>query len=115
MGNHHTANISLPYPFPVVLDACAQVLANTGFKVNTVDPTRGMIFAVRGMSLWSYGENVTVQVGQVAADAPCELQIRSALAFGLVDWGRNRKNVEKVLGTLTAFLEQHAADSRLPG
>ncbi|WP_088283889.1 hypothetical protein [Kineosporia sp. A_224] len=113
MATQHTRDVELPYPYPVVLDAVARSAPTAGITVNTVDPARGMVFGVRSMSVFSWGENVTMQLGQTAPTAPTQLRITSALAFGLVDWGRNRKNVDAVLAALTAFLDQHAAASRL--
>jgi hypothetical protein len=113
MATQHIRDVELPYPYPVVLDAIARSAATAGIKVNTVDPARGMVFAVRSVSALSWGENVTIQLGQSTPTSPTQLRITSALAFGLVDWGRNRKNVDALLAALTAFLDQYAAASRL--
>jgi hypothetical protein len=115
MATRHHRQLRLPYPYPVVLDAIARVLPPAGFKVNTVDPARGMVFAVRSTSLWSWGENVTIQVGQAGPTQPSEARIDSALVFGLVDWGRNRKNVDKIVEALEGFLAVHAGATRLQG
>ncbi len=114
MATRHHQQLRLPYPYPVVLDAFTRVLPQIGFRVSTVDPARGMVFAARPTSLWSWGENVTIQVGQVAPTEPSEARVDSALAFGLVDWGRNRRNVEKIVAEIDGFLAEHAAAWRLP-
>lgn len=115
MANRYQAGLTLPYPYPVVLDAVARVLGHRGLKVTTVDPVHGMVFATRGVGLGSWGENVTVEVGQVSAQTPTQVQVTSALVFGLADWGRNRKNVQAILDALPAFLERYAGGTRLPG
>jgi hypothetical protein len=114
VARQHDRTVPFRYPYGVVLDAFAQALPPAGFRVSTVDPGRGMVFAVRGTSAWSWGENVTVQLGQPAPDQPTEARIHSALAFGLVDWGRNRKNIDLILTAVTGHLDQYAGPARLP-
>jgi hypothetical protein len=47
------------------------------------------------VSAMSWGERVSAYVQ--AAPGGCVVTVRSASAFALVDWGKNKKNVTKVL------------------
>jgi len=52
-----------------------------------------------GVSVWSWGETVSacVQPGP----GRCLLTVRSNSVFALVDWGKNKKNVEGALAQLS--------------
>jgi hypothetical protein len=49
--------------------------------------------------LASWGENVGVQVG-VDPAGHVQVAVRSALKFGLVDWGKNQNNINRVFGRI---------------
>lgn len=51
-----------------------------------------------GMSAWSWGETVSAYVQP--GPGRCLLTVRSNSAFALVDWGKNKKNVERALARL---------------
>ena len=114
MATSHTRDVELPYPHPVVLDAFVHSAPAVKLKVSTVDPARGMVFGSRGMSFFSYGLNVTVQLGQVTPTVPTQARIHSALLFGLLDYGANRRYVDRIVEAVTGWLETNAAAHRLP-
>ncbi len=113
MATSHTEDLSLPYPYPVVLDAIVHGGPSVRLKVSTVDPARGMVFATRPMSFWTTGLNVTFQLGQQTPTSPTEVRVHSALMFGLLDWGINRRYVAKIVPAVTGWLETHAAATRI--
>lgn len=51
-----------------------------------------------GVSMWSCGETVTAYVQP--GPGRCLLTVQSKSAFTLVDWGKNKKNVETALARL---------------
>jgi hypothetical protein len=67
------------------------------------DPAAGRIRLSTGMSLATWGENLEVTLRPVAPDG-VEVTIHSALKIGLVDWGRNRANIEKLFSRITDVL-----------
>jgi hypothetical protein len=91
--------------YPAVFDAVCQAAQANGMTVKSADPATGTILLTSSVSLASWGENVSVQVGQVQPGT-ISVGIRSSLKFGLVDWGKNKKNldaqfarIEQVLAT----------------
>lgn len=70
-------------------------------------------------SIWSFGENITVQAEPLGRDAS-RLNIKSTSAFRgtLVDWGKNKRNIEHLLTLLEGPLatavsmsnQRHQAD-----
>jgi hypothetical protein len=85
--------------FRAVCDA-AQAEAMT---VSVADPGSGFVKMSSGMNLATWGENLEVRLRPVAADA-VEVTVTSALKFGLVDWGKNSTNVERVFRRLSERL-----------
>ena len=69
-------------------------------------PNGGALFRfAHKVSLTSWGENVTITVTPYGA-AQCVMHVRSecALPTQIVDWGKNGKNVNEILGYLTSGL-----------
>jgi hypothetical protein len=85
--------------FRAVCDA-AQAEA---MPVSVADPGSGFVKMSSGMNLATWGENLEVRLRPVAADA-VEVTVTSALKFGLVDWGKNSTNVERVFRRLSERL-----------
>lgn len=113
LATSHTRDVDLPYPYPVVLDAIVHAAPSVRLRVSTVDPARGMVFGSRGMSFFSYGLNVTVQLGQATPTTPTRARFTSSLVFGLVDYGANRRFVEQVVGAVESWLAANAAATRI--
>jgi hypothetical protein len=63
--------------------------------VSVADPGSGYVKMSSGANLATWGENLEVRLRPAAADA-VEVTVTSALKFGLVDWGKNSANVDKV-------------------
>ncbi len=70
--------------------ALEDVLLVEGITIKSQKP--GLIRAKAGLSLWSWGEDIEIHIGEGMA------RIRSSCSFPLqcVDWGKNRRNVEGI-------------------
>jgi len=81
---------------PAVLAAASTVALNPpkGFKLGRIEEPYYRIFMSRGVSLASWGENITIQIYS-APDGGSLLEIVStpALPTTLIDYGRGDKNV----------------------
>lgn len=86
-----------------VFDAACRAAARCGMGVQTADPATGAITLSTSMSMMSWGENLGVQVGQVEPGT-IQVGIRSDVKFGLVDWGKNTKNINQFFAALDAEL-----------
>ncbi len=87
-----------PYPkqqvFAALIDAIPTV---KGMAVHAADEQSGYILAKSGMSLMSWGESIPMTVTETGPGST-RVEITSKLKFGLVDWGKNRRNLEAILG-----------------
>lgn len=82
------------------LDATVRRL---GMEIVYGNPQAGSLRFKAGMSAWSWGEELDALV-QPAGPDTVKVQIRSSLKLGLVDWGRNNKNLDRLFGELEAQL-----------
>ena len=89
--------------YTAVFDAAARAAARCGMGVKGADPATGVLTLSTSMSLMSWGENLGVQVGQLEPGV-IQVAIRSDVKFGLVDWGRNAKNINQFFAALDAEL-----------
>ncbi|MDP3972048.1 MAG: hypothetical protein Q8P61_03950 [Candidatus Nanopelagicales bacterium] len=84
-----------PFDYGIVFAAVGETLPAVGFRVVSADPATGVIHGTTELSPASWGENLTIQLGS-AQPAETTVVIHSNLKFGLVDWGKNKRNVAKI-------------------
>ena len=92
---HHQREFDLPKG--ILFDKIKEVLSEAGFKVRYADKTKGELFATSRMSIYSWGENIYIDLtehGNVTKVDFC-----SACFFAVTSWGRNEKNYERLLDT----------------
>jgi hypothetical protein len=90
---------AFPGDYDTVFDAVVTALQVEGMRIVAADKATGSIQVSSNMSLASWGENVGVQVG-VDPAGHVQVAVRSALKFGLVDWGKNQNNINRVFGRI---------------
>lgn len=86
-----------------VFDAACRAAARCNMAVKAADPATGAITLSTSMSLASWGENIALQVGQIEPGV-IQVGMRSGVKFGLVDWGKNDKNITQFFAALDAEL-----------
>ena len=86
-----------------VFDAACRAAARCNMSVQSADPATGAITLSTSMSLASWGENIALQVGQLEPGV-IQVGMRSGVKFGLVDWGKNDKNINRFFAALDAEL-----------
>jgi hypothetical protein len=70
---------------------------SNGFAVHYEDPKTGFLMGKSGMSLFSWGENMTVTIED---NGNVTIKSESAMPTQLIDWGRNKKMVHKIFASL---------------
>ncbi len=96
----------LPFPYDDVFDAVVAVIPTIGFKLKSQDRVIGRITASTGMSLFSWGENLTIVVEKVE-DRSTLVAIGSALKVSINVTGRHRhaKNFNRLIEALSSHLQ----------
>ncbi|HUP87447.1 MAG TPA: DUF2510 domain-containing protein [Acidimicrobiales bacterium] len=86
-----------------VFDVVCAAAEAERMHVRFTDPVNGVISVSSEMTAFSWGENADIRVWPTG-DGLVGVAIGSKLKFGLVDWGKNKRNVERLFGRIDAFL-----------
>jgi hypothetical protein len=96
----------LPFPYDAVFDGVVSVIPQAGFKLKSQDKVIGRITASAGISLFSWGENLTIVVEKID-DRSTLVGIESGLKVGvnLAGVHRHAKNFDKLIAALSTHLQ----------
>jgi hypothetical protein len=92
-----------PGNYDNVFRAVCDAARAEAMSVSVADPGSGYVKMSSAASLATWGENLDVRLRPAAADA-VEVTVTSALKFGLVDWGKNSANVDRLFRRLAERL-----------
>lgn len=99
----HNGESEFPFSKNTVFDAiCKAIPSIDGMKIENSDKLAGRIMVKAGMTLFSWGENIPIQLSQISK-TKTGVRITStpkinSMGFGLAgDMGKNRENIEKIL------------------
>lgn len=110
----HKQSITLEYSLKDCLDAMKIALesnlVNNGFKLERYDENLNTFFLKAGVSAFSWGEKMTVSM-KSNADGTTEIEVMSTpktgvMFGGMLDMGKNRKNINKIFEQISKALEQ---------
>jgi hypothetical protein len=95
-----------PFKYDQVLDALVRVIPDIGFTLKSEDKVIGRVTASAGMSLFSWGENITMIVEKID-DNSTLVGIESSLKLGANIAGahRHQKNFDKIIQALSSHLQ----------
>ena len=83
-----------------IFQASLQAVSQCGFRLIGSNPEAGQISARSGMGLRSWGENILINVGN---DGRVDIK-STCRGIQVVDYGKNKSNVNSLLSALGAFL-----------
>jgi hypothetical protein len=86
-----------------VFNVACWAAVDSGMTLHHADRVAGVISLTTSASFASWGERVGVRLGQVAPGC-IQVSARSELKFGLVDWGANAKNLDRLFRQMDATL-----------
>jgi hypothetical protein len=107
----HQGGADFPYPRDQVFDALVKAIPTVkGMKVDKHDRMAGFISAKAGVSLMSWGENVPISLTETSP-GQTRVSITSTPKTGLLgggafDLGKNRRNIEKILLSVSELLQK---------
>lgn len=95
-----------PFPYAEVFDGLIAVIPNIGFSLKSQDRVIGRITASTGVSLFSWGENLTI-VTEKIDEKNTLVGLESALKLGVNLPGAHRhaKNFNKLIEALSGHLQ----------
>jgi hypothetical protein len=103
VGISNDGAASFASDYRAVFDAVCAATVAEGMSVSSADPGTGVITISSSVSAMSWGENGVIKVSQQEGGTTV-VNIHSSLKFGLVDWGRNRRNIERLLARVESVL-----------
>lgn len=98
----HNGESEFPFRKDTVFDAiCEAVPKVSGMSINSSDKLTNRIMVKAGVSLWSWGEDIPIQLSSLT-ETKTKVQITSSPKTGIMfggafDMGKNRRNIEKIL------------------
>lgn len=105
----HNGESEFPFSKDKVFDAMRLAIPTIkGMKIENADKLQGRILVKAGVSLWSWGENIPIQLSELS-ETKTKVQITSSpktgiLLGGAFDMGKNRKNIEQILSSTSRIL-----------
>lgn len=109
--------------FPMSKDKVFQAMKKAiptikGLKIESADQLQGRFVVKAGVSLYSWGENIPIQLSEISENRT-KVQITSSPKTGIMfggafDMGKNRKNIENILSSTSRILssESHLHTSK---
>lgn len=107
----HNGECEFPVNKTKVFDAiCKAVPKIKGMEIANADKLSGRILVKSGISLFSWGENIPIQLIQVSKNRT-KVSITSSPKTGIMfggafDMGKNRKNIEEILSETSKILSK---------
>lgn len=101
----HAQDLTIDFGWEKVFDALSLALPNVaGMKVDTQSKLTKTFTAKMGVSLFSWGENVTIALEPLTENRT-KISILStpktgAMFGGVADMGKNRKNINAIMAAL---------------
>ena len=114
----HESRIQLAYAPQDVYKALKECVTKLdGFQLDSVDDRMLIVHIKAGMSLFSWGENITATI-YPRADGASEVSVLSAPKTGIMfggamDMGKNRRNINTILTSLSEALSAYKPVSLL--
>jgi hypothetical protein len=108
----HNGESEFPINKNQVFDAmCIAIPTIKGMKVENADKLQGRILVKAGVSLYSWGENIPIQLLGIDENKT-KVQITSSPKTGIMfggafDMGKNRKNIENILSATSTILQRN--------
>ena len=97
MGSKANATASFAVPPEQARKLALEAIASIGGKVKSEDRATGLVEARISLSIWSWRENMELTVEPEGAGSKVTVKSRSAKRTTLIDWGKNRRNVKRII------------------
>lgn len=95
-----------PFSYDAVFNGLLEVIPQTGMNLKASDKVIGRINASTGMSLISWGENLTILIEKIDEKSTL-VGIESALKLGFSGAHRHQKNFDKIISALSRHLQRN--------
>lgn len=115
----HSGSVEYPYSKKTVFAAVMAAAKHIdGFELDSADEMSGHVTLKAGVSWSSWGENIPIQLISVSP-VRTKVEIISTPKTGVLfgganDFGKNRRNIEKIISAISAQLQGKPAEVEQP-
>lgn len=109
----HNGESEFPMSKDKVFEAMKKAIPTiNGLKIENADKLQGRFVVKAGVSLYSWGENIPIQLSEIS-ETRTKVQITSSPKTGIMfggafDMGKNRKNIENILSSTSRILSSES-------
>lgn len=109
----HNGESEFPMSKDKVFEAMKKAIPTiNGLKIENADKLQGRFVVKAGVSLYSWGENIPIQLSEISENKT-KVQITSSPKTGIMfggafDMGKNRKNIENILSSTSRILSSES-------
>jgi hypothetical protein len=109
----HNGESEFPMSKDKVFEAMRKAIPTiSGLKIENTDKLQGRFVVKAGVSLYSWGENIPIQLSEISENRT-KVQITSSPKTGIMfggafDMGKNRKNIENILSSTSRILSSES-------
>ena len=109
----HNGESEFPMSKDKVFEAMRKAIPTiNGLKIENADKLQGRFVVKAGVSLYSWGENIPIQLIEISENRT-RVQITSSPKTGIMfggafDMGKNRKNIENILSSTSRILSSES-------
>lgn len=113
----HQGESEFPFDKEKVFSAMVKAIPTIkGMKIANSDILQGRILVKAGVSLMSWGENIPIQLSEISKNRT-KVKIVSSPKTGLLfggafDFGKNMRNIEKILSATSNVLRNETISTR---
>lgn len=109
----HNGESEFPMSKDKVFEAMHKAIPTiNGLKIESADKLQGRFVVKAGVSMYSWGENIPIQLSEISENRT-KVQITSSPKTGIMfggafDMGKNRKNIENILASTSRILSSES-------
>lgn len=97
---HASQQILLPIEYDQAMRNAKDAVTLFKLNLQRYEPERGRLIALTGMDLRTVGEIVTITLKSESGGTHATIHSRPAIPFVLLDYGRNKANVDAIVQLL---------------
>ena len=102
LTSKYEASVSSDLPVELMFQKMVEVIENSSLKLVSADETRNEIFATKGITWQSWGENIYIDF--TTENGKTKMSFVSTTVVGMVTWGKNERNYHQLLSTFEESL-----------
>ncbi len=96
---------SFDVPYSKVFEACKIAITKCGYKIETDNEHTGIVRASTSFTIFSWGEDVTIEVKKINGNTT-NVTVESSPKAQLFDWGKSPENENRIIKYLGELLNR---------